>query len=64
MKKQNKNIIIDSKVSLVAYERFFNADSAQAQKEALQAHILSLRQHIKGLDTAIVFKLCKSSKAF
>lgn len=46
---QNKNIIIDSKVSLVAYERFFNADDLQTQKEALQAHALSLRQHIKGL---------------
>jgi DNA recombination protein RmuC len=46
---QNKNIIIDSKVSLVAYERFFNADDPQSQKSALQAHALSLRQHIKGL---------------
>lgn len=46
---QNKNIIIDSKVSLVAYERFFNADSPEAQKQALQAHVLSVRQHIKGL---------------
>ncbi|HEY5716645.1 MAG TPA: DNA recombination protein RmuC [Psychromonas sp.] len=46
---QNKNIIIDSKVSLVAYERFFNADNPQAKKEALQAHIVSIRQHIKGL---------------
>ncbi|MCG6200712.1 DNA recombination protein RmuC [Psychromonas antarctica] len=46
---KNKNIIIDSKVSLVAYERFFNADSTQTQQEALQAHILSVRQHIKGL---------------
>jgi DNA recombination protein RmuC len=46
---QNKNIIIDSKVSLVAYERFFNSDDPQTQKEALQAHVLSVRQHIKGL---------------
>ena len=46
---QNKNIIIDSKVSLVAYERFFNSDDPQIQKEALQAHTLSVRQHIKGL---------------
>ena len=46
---QSKNIIIDSKVSLVAYERFFNSDDPQTQKEALQAHILSVRQHIKGL---------------
>ena len=46
---QNKNIIIDAKVSLVAYERFFNADDPQTEKEALQAHLLSVRQHIKGL---------------
>lgn len=46
---QNKNIIIDAKVSLVAYERFFNADDPQTQQEALQAHLLSVRQHIKGL---------------
>ena len=46
---QNKNIIIDSKVSLVAYERFFNSEDPYIQKEALQAHILSVRQHIKGL---------------
>ena len=46
---QSKNIIIDSKVSLVAYERFFNSDDHGVQKEALQAHCLSVRQHIKGL---------------
>ena len=46
---QNKNIIIDSKVSLIAYERFFNSDDPQTQKEALQAHVTSVRQHIKGL---------------
>jgi DNA recombination protein RmuC len=46
---QNKNIIIDSKVSLVAYERFFNSDEINEQKEALKAHSLSVRQHIKGL---------------
>lgn len=46
---QNKNIIIDSKVSLVAYERFFNSEDIEQQKAALQAHVLSVRQHIKGL---------------
>ncbi|PKG39184.1 DNA recombination protein RmuC [Psychromonas sp. Urea-02u-13] len=46
---QNKNIIIDSKVSLVAYERFFNSEDISEQKEALKAHTLSVRQHIKGL---------------
>lgn len=46
---QNRNIVIDAKVSLVAYERFFNADDPQTQQQALQAHLLSIRQHIKGL---------------
>ena len=46
---QNKNIIIDSKVSLVAYERFFNSENVAEQQEALKAHALSVRQHIKGL---------------
>ncbi|MCP5076594.1 MAG: DNA recombination protein RmuC [Psychromonas sp.] len=46
---QSKNIIIDSKVSLVAYERFFNSEDINEQKEALKAHVLSVRQHIKGL---------------
>ena len=46
---EKKNIIIDSKVSLVAYERFFNSEDINEQKEALKAHSLSVRQHIKGL---------------
>ncbi|WP_413700856.1 DNA recombination protein RmuC [Psychromonas sp. KJ10-10] len=46
---QNKHIIIDSKVSLVAYERYFNSELLSEQKEALKAHALSVRQHIKGL---------------
>jgi len=44
----NKHIIVDSKVSLVAYENFVNANDDE--KDAyLKAHIVSLRNHIKGL---------------
>lgn len=44
----NKNLIIDSKVSLIAYERFVNAE--EDEKPAyLKQHIQSLRTHIKGL---------------
>lgn len=46
---QNKDIIIDSKVSLVAYERFFNSDDTMQQKQAITEHCLSIRQHIKSL---------------
>ena len=44
-----KNIIIDSKVSLVSYERFVNADDVKDQEEALKNHLISIRSHIKGL---------------
>jgi DNA recombination protein RmuC len=44
-----KNIIIDSKVSLVAYERFVNAESLEDQSKALKDHLISIKNHIKGL---------------
>ncbi len=43
------NIIIDSKVSLVAYEQYVNADDEEAKDRALKAHIISVRNHIKSL---------------
>lgn len=45
----NKNIIIDSKVSLIAYERFISADDENDRAANLKLHIQSLRQHIRGL---------------
>lgn len=45
----NKSIIVDSKVSLVAYERAVNADTEEDKAANLKAHLLSLRSHIKGL---------------
>ncbi|WP_240612770.1 DNA recombination protein RmuC [Alteromonas flava] len=44
-----KDIIIDSKVSLVAYEAYHNADDEQHRKDFLKQHVNSLRAHIKGL---------------
>ncbi|MHA8059024.1 DNA recombination protein RmuC [Aquirufa nivalisilvae] len=46
----NKNLIIDSKVSLVAYERYTSAEEGTLDKDiALKAHIESLKNHIKEL---------------
>jgi DNA recombination protein RmuC len=45
----NKNIIIDSKVSLVAYERYISAEDEIQQKINLKEHVGSLRKHIKDL---------------
>lgn len=44
----NKHVIIDSKVSLIAYERFCNAEEDRMQTH-LQEHIASVKGHIKSL---------------
>ena len=46
---ENKKIIIDSKVSLVAYERYCNATDEKQRESLLKEHIGSLRKHIKEL---------------
>ncbi|MFY0654632.1 MAG: DNA recombination protein RmuC [Cyclobacteriaceae bacterium] len=45
----SKSIIVDSKVSLIAYERAVNADLEDDKEANTKAHLLSLRNHIKGL---------------
>ncbi|HNR28347.1 MAG TPA: DNA recombination protein RmuC [Bacteroidales bacterium] len=44
-----RNIIVDSKVSLVAYDRYVSAASQQLQQQALQEHILSIKKHVDEL---------------
>lgn len=44
-----KNIVIDSKVSLNAYEAFSSAEEENDRNQALQRHILSVRNHVKEL---------------
>lgn len=46
---EGKDVIIDSKVSLTAYERSCSTDDQAEQEQALKQHIVSLRAHIKGL---------------
>ncbi|MFA6188894.1 MAG: DNA recombination protein RmuC [Sulfuricurvum sp.] len=46
---QNKDIIIDSKVSLVAYEAFVRATDDESRVHALKQHLVSIHGHIKGL---------------
>ncbi|MFT3751580.1 MAG: DNA recombination protein RmuC [Paludibacter sp.] len=43
----NKHIIIDSKVSLVAYERLMSAETEEQRVVYLKEHINSLRSHVK-----------------
>ena len=46
---EERDIIVDSKVSLVAYERFINAEDESVKKLALKEHINSIKSHVKGL---------------
>jgi DNA recombination protein RmuC len=45
----NRCLIIDSKVSLVAYERYANADDDDDRDAALRDHLASVRTHMKSL---------------
>lgn len=44
-----KYLIVDSKVSLTAYERFISSEEEEEAEEALKQHINSIRTHVKGL---------------
>ncbi|MGF7041930.1 DNA recombination protein RmuC [Mucilaginibacter lappiensis] len=46
-----KHLVIDSKVSLIAYERLVNADTEEDRKLFAKAHIESIRNHIGGLSS-------------
>ncbi len=45
----SKHIIVDSKVSLIAYERAVNSETEDGRVKYVKEHLLSLRAHIKGL---------------
>jgi DNA recombination protein RmuC len=45
----NKHIIVDSKVSLTAFERYINAADETEKVAHLKAHLLSIHTHIKTL---------------
>ncbi len=47
----NKKMIIDSKVSLTAYERYVNEEDETSKEQFLKEHITSLKRHIEQLST-------------
>ena len=46
---ENKHLIIDAKVSLVAYEQVINAESEEERVIALKGHVISVKSHVKKL---------------
>ncbi|NOU44343.1 MAG: DNA recombination protein RmuC [Methyloglobulus sp.] len=45
----NKDIIVDSKVSLLAYERYCSSDDDQERMIAIKQHTGAVREHVKSL---------------
>ena len=45
----DKDVIIDAKVSLRAYEQYFNGKDDNERERHLQEHVASIKGHIKGL---------------
>lgn len=49
MLPDNKHIIVDAKVSLIAYEAFVNSVSDDERSVLIKDHLLSVRTHVKSL---------------
>ncbi|WP_432410268.1 DNA recombination protein RmuC [Rasiella sp. SM2506] len=45
----NKRMVIDSKVSLVGYERYVNEEDGELKERYLKEHLLSLKRHVDQL---------------
>lgn len=46
---EDKNMVIDAKVSLTAYERYYTTEDAGEKEDALTQHITSMKKHIDEL---------------
>lgn len=46
---EQKHLVIDSKVSLIAYERFSQAETDEERAAALKEHVAAVRRHINEL---------------
>lgn len=53
----DKHIIIDSKVSLLAYERLVTADTDEDKELHLKQHLASIKAHIQGLSAKNYYDL-------
>ncbi|MBE0648562.1 MAG: DNA recombination protein RmuC [Bacteroidales bacterium] len=47
----DRHVVIDSKVSLTAYERFASADLKEEQESALRDHMISIKTHVNELSS-------------
>ena len=59
---QGQDAIVDSKVSLVAYEKYVNAQTPEEKERFLQNHIKSVRQHVNELARKDYSKYIKNGR--
>ena len=59
---QGQDAVIDSKVSLVAYQRYVNAETPEEKERALQEHIKSIRSHVNELSRKVYSKYIKAPR--
>ena len=59
---QGQDAIIDSKVSLVAYEKYVNAETPEEKEHYLQEHIKSVRSHVNELARKDYSKYIKNGR--
>jgi len=59
---QGQDAIVDSKVSLVAYEKYVNAETSEDKERYLQDHIKSVRQHVNELARKDYSKYIKNGR--
>ena len=59
---QGQDAIVDSKVSLVAYEKYVNAEAPEEKERYLQEHIKSVRQHVSELARKDYSKYIKNGR--
>lgn len=54
---QGGDVVIDSKVTLVAYERYFNGEDDVIKAKAMSDHLIAVRNHLKQLSQKDYYKL-------
>lgn len=54
---QGGDVVIDSKVTLVAYERYFNSDDDTIKSKSMTEHLAAVRNHLKQLSQKDYHKL-------
>ena len=59
---QGQDAIVDSKVSLVAYEKYVNAQTPEEKERYLQEHIRSVRSHVNELARKDYSKYIKNGR--